>query len=117
VLLYEQLNATAFVASPYRRPIVGWMSDLDAMTPDDVREFYRQWYVPANAAVVVAGDVDVAQVRALAEKYYGAHPRARRAARKPRTEPVQAGMRRIESRRRPSRPMWRWRSRCRCCAA
>jgi zinc protease len=95
-LLYEQLNATAFVASPYRRPIVGWMSDLDAMTPDDARAFYRQWYTPANAAVVVAGDVDVAQVRALAEKYYGVIPARAVPARKPRTEPVQAGIRRIE---------------------
>jgi zinc protease len=41
-LLYEQLNATAFTASPYRRPVVGWMSDLDAMTPEDARAFYRQ---------------------------------------------------------------------------
>jgi zinc protease len=66
-LLYEALNATTFVASPYRRPIVGWMNDLEAMTPADVRDFHRRWYVPANAAVVVAGDVDVAQVRQWAE--------------------------------------------------
>ncbi len=94
--LYESLNAAVFVASPYRRPIVGWMNDLDAMTPADVREFYRHWYVPANAALVVAGDVDLAQVRAWAEKYYG--PVAARAvpARKPRLEPAQIGMRRID---------------------
>ncbi|WP_040330863.1 M16 family metallopeptidase, partial [Acidovorax delafieldii] len=67
-VLAEQLFATTYVASPYRRPVVGWMSDLDAMTPDDVRNFHRRWYVPGNAAVVVAGDVDVARVRALAEK-------------------------------------------------
>jgi zinc protease len=40
------------------------VSDLDAMTSADLRSFYRQWYVPGNAAVVIAGDVDVAQVRA-----------------------------------------------------
>ncbi len=95
-LLYEQLNAAAFVASPYRRPIVGWMSDLDAMTPDDARAFFRQWYTPANAAVVVAGDVDVAEVRRLAEKYYGPIPARAVPQRKPRTEPLQAGVRRIE---------------------
>ena len=55
-LLYENLNASAFHASPYRRPVVGWMSDLDAMTPGDARAFWQRWYVPANAAVVVAGD-------------------------------------------------------------
>jgi zinc protease len=84
------------VASPYRRPIVGWMNDLEAMTPDDVRAFHRRWYVPANAAVVVAGDVDVAQVRQWAEQTYGAIAAAPLPARKPRLEPPQAGMRRID---------------------
>ena len=94
--LYESLSAAVFVASPYRRPIVGWMNDLDAMAPDDVRAFYRRWYVPANAAVVVAGDVDVAQVRQLAEKYYGAIASRAVPARKPRLEPQQAGVRRLD---------------------
>jgi len=94
-LLNEALNATAFVASPYRRPIVGWMSDLQSLTPADARDFYQRWYVPANAAVVVAGDVDVAQVRALAEKYYGSLPAGTLAARKPRVEPQQAGIKRL----------------------
>ncbi|MBY0453356.1 MAG: insulinase family protein [Burkholderiaceae bacterium] len=94
-VLAEQLHAVAFNASPYRRPIIGWMNDLDAMTPADVRQFHRQWYVPANAAVVVVGDVDVQQVRALAEKTYGRIPARAVPARKPRTEPVQMGLRRI----------------------
>ena len=93
--LFEQLMATTFVASPYRRPIVGWMSDLDAMTPEDVRAFHRQWYVPINAAVVVAGDVDPEQVRVLAEKYYGAIRPGALPQRKPRAEPEQMGLRRI----------------------
>ncbi len=91
--LYEQANAVTFLASPYRRPIVGWMSDLDAMTPADVRSFYQRWYVPANAAVVVAGDVDVAKVKKLAEKYYGVIPERPVPVRKPRTEPEQKGLR------------------------
>jgi zinc protease len=94
--LYEMLNAVAFVASPYRRPIVGWMDDLDAMTADDVRAFHRRWYVPANAAVVVAGDVDVRLVRQWAEQTYGAIPAAALAQRKPRNEPPQSGLRRVE---------------------
>ncbi|NMM77708.1 peptidase M16 [Acidovorax sp. SRB_14] len=94
-LLIEQLNAIAFIASPYRRPVVGWMSDLDAMTPQDVRQFHRQWYVPANAVVVVAGDVDAQRVHALAERTYGRIPARAVPARKPRTEPAQLGVRRI----------------------
>ena len=69
--LYEQQMAAAFVASPYHRPVIGWMGDLDSMTADDVRAFRQSWYVPANAAVVVAGDVDPAAVLALAQKTYG----------------------------------------------
>ena len=95
MLMYEQLNATQFVASPYRRPVVGWMNDLDAMTPQDARDFYRRWYVPANAAVVVVGDVDVAEVRRLAETSYGQIPTGLVPARKPREEPVQTGTRRV----------------------
>lgn len=95
-LLGEQQNAAVFIASPYHRPIVGWMSDLDAMTPNDVRQFHQRWYVPANAALVVAGDVDVAQVRAVAEKYYGSIPARAVPTRKPRIEPEQRGLRRVE---------------------
>jgi zinc protease len=95
-LLWEALNASVFQASPYRRPVVGWMSDLEAMAAQDVREFHRRWYAPANAAIVVAGDVDPAQVRRLAEKYYGRIPARAVPARKPRSEPQQAGLRRIE---------------------
>ena len=95
-LLYETLMATAYMASPYRRPIVGWMSDLDAMTPDDARDFYKQWYVPANAVVVVVGDVEPAQVKRLADQTYGKIPARAVPARKPRVEPQQVGQRRVE---------------------
>jgi zinc protease len=95
-LLFEQLSAVLYQASPYRRPIVGWMNDLDAMTPGDAREFYRRWYVPANAAVIVAGDVDPVQVRRLVEKHYGRIPARALPPRKPREEPAQNGIRRME---------------------
>jgi zinc protease len=95
-LLHEALSATALTASPYRRPIVGWMSDLEAMTAQDARDFYRRWYVPGNAVVVVAGDVDPLQVKVLAEKYYGAIPARAVPERKPQQEPAQQGVRRFE---------------------
>lgn len=94
--LFEQLSGVVYQASPYRRPVVGWMSDLDAMTPADAREFYRRWYVPANAAVIIAGDVDPAQVRRLVDKYYGSIPARAVPPRKPRDEPPQNGIRRME---------------------
>ncbi|MCK9213477.1 MAG: insulinase family protein [Rhodoferax sp.] len=94
-LMNEALHAAVFVASPYRRPIVGWMSDLESLKPEDARAYYQRWYVPANAAVVVAGDVDVAEVRRLAEKYYGHIPARALPERKPRVEPVQTGLKRL----------------------
>ncbi|MES2943579.1 MAG: pitrilysin family protein [Pseudomonadota bacterium] len=95
-LMYEAASAVIFAASPYRRPIVGWMSDLDAMTANDARDFYKRWYVPGNAAVVVAGDVEVAEVRRLAEKYYGSIAARPVPARKPRLEPEQSGIKRLD---------------------
>lgn len=95
-VLREQQSAVTFIASPYRRPIVGWMGDLDSLTPEDARAFYKRWYVPANAAVVVAGDVDPQEVLAMARKYYGNIPARAVPVRKPREEPVQQGERRIK---------------------
>jgi len=95
-MLMEQLMATVFQASPYHRPVVGWMGDLHSMTPDDVRSFWRQWYVPANAAIVIAGDVDPEQVKVWAEATYGQIPARAVPVRKPRAEPAQIGVRRIE---------------------
>ena len=95
-MLFEQLSATVFQSNPYRRPVVGWMSDLNAMTPDDVREFHAKWYVPGNAAIVIAGDVDVEKVKAWAEETYGQIPVRPVATSKPREETQQLGLRRIE---------------------
>ncbi len=100
--LYEMATAAMFLASPYRRPIIGWMNDIESLTPQEVRDFHARWYVPANAAVVVAGDVDVDQVRRWAEALYGAIPARAVPARKPRIEPPQTGPRRVEHRARAS---------------
>lgn len=94
--LYEQLNAMVYEESPYHHPVVGWMNDLDALAAQDVRDFYKRWYVPANAAVVIAGDVDPAQVRKLVDKYYGSIPASPVPARRLREDPVQKGTRRLE---------------------
>jgi zinc protease len=96
--MFEALSAMVFQASPYRRPVVGWMSDLEAMTPQDVRDFYQRWYTPSNAALVIAGDVDALQVHAMAERIYGRIPARTVPPRKPREEPPQAGPRRLDYR-------------------
>ena len=93
--MFEAMNAMVFQTSPYRRPVVGWMNDLDAMTPQDARDFFHRWYTPANAAVVIAGDVDAAQVHALAERIYGSIPARPVPARKPREEAEQQGERQM----------------------
>ena len=95
-VLGEQQRAVTFIASPYRRPVIGWMGDLEALTAHDAREFYKTWYTPANAAVVVVGDVDPQAVLALANKHYGGIKMHAVPERKPRPEPVQIGQRRIE---------------------
>lgn len=93
--LYEQLESTQFLASPYRRPIIGWMNDLDNMQPQNARDFYQAWYAPNNAILVVVGDVNPEQVLALAQTNYGDLPQKVLPVRKPRLEPEQKGIRRV----------------------
>lgn len=93
--LFEQMNATAFQAHPYRRPIIGWMSDLENMTAADAKAWYDTWYVPNNAYVVVSGDVDHEQVFALAREHYGKLEGRALPPRKSQVEPRQEGPRRI----------------------
>ncbi len=94
-LLDESLMATAFSAHPYKWPTIGWISDLQNMTWRDALAWYRSWYAPNNATVVVVGDVDPEQVIAWAKRYYG--PLARRSIpeRKSQSEPAQRGMKRV----------------------
>ena len=93
--LFEQMNAAAFQTHPYRRPIIGWMNDLERMTAADAKAWYDTWYVPNNAYMVVTGDVDHNAVFALAEKYYGPLEGRPLPARKIQSEPLQEGPRRI----------------------
>lgn len=94
-IVYEQLVATAFGTHPYRRPVIGWMNDLENMQPDDARAWYKRWYGPNNATLVIVGDVEANNVFALAQKYFGPLPAKPLPARKPQTEPEQRGIKRI----------------------
>lgn len=60
---------------PYHWPVIGSMADLTAATPADVTDFFRTYYTPNNASLVVAGDIDLAETRRLVERYYGDIPR------------------------------------------
>jgi zinc protease len=73
-LLDEQRNAMLFLSNHYRLPAIGWLTEMRSLGADDARGFYATWYAPNNAVLVIAGDVDVARIRALAETYYGPIP-------------------------------------------
>ena len=94
-LVYEQLLATTFEAHPYRRPIIGWMNDLENMRADDAAQWYRTWYAPNNATLVVVGDVKPNEVFNLAQRYFGAIKPKVLPIRKPQEEPQQTGIRRV----------------------
>lgn len=94
-LVFEQLMAVAYLAHPYRRPVIGWMSDLESMTVRDVRDWYHRWYAPNNATLVVVGDVKAEEVFKLAQRHYGKYKPTALPARKPQQEPAQRGVRRV----------------------
>lgn len=94
-LVYEQLNAHAFVNSPYHHPVIGWMNDLEHLTIEDLRQWYQRWYAPNNATLVVAGDVQPQAVFALAEKYFAGINSRPVKMNKPRIERPQTGTRRV----------------------
>src|SRR5712675_576884 len=73
-LLDQELTATAFKAHPYRHPTIGWLSDLQTMTRDDLYGYYRSYYVPNNATLVVVGDVDTDEVLRRVEHHFGRIP-------------------------------------------
>jgi zinc protease len=103
--LHEQVQATAFVAHPYRIPTIGWPSDIKAWTLGDLQNFYHTWYAPNNCTLVLVGDVEPAQVFALVEKYYGAIARGPATAPVRTVEPEQTGERRLVVERSGQNPL------------
>jgi zinc protease len=94
-LVHEAQNATAFEANPYRRPVIGWMDDLEHMTWQDARTWYQHWYVPNDAYLLVVGDVDHEQVFREAARTYGRVKARALPERKPQNEPEQTGIKRV----------------------
>ena len=94
-LVYERMNAVAFQEHPYRRPVIGWMNDLEHMTWKDAENWYRRWYTPNNATLVVVGDVDHQAIFRLAEKTYGIIKARALPERRIQSEPKQLGIKRL----------------------
>jgi zinc protease len=94
--LGEQMDAALFLNHPYGRPVIGWRHEIEQLDREGALEFYRRFYTPNNAIVVIAGDVTPEEVRALAQETYGKVPRV--ADIKPRLrpqEPVQEAPRTV----------------------
>ncbi len=94
-LLEEKLMAAAYQEHPYQHPVIGWMNDIEAMTALDAQEWYKTWYAPNNAVLVIAGDVQAKEVFAMAQLYYGKIPAHKLPVRRNFSEPAQEGIKRI----------------------
>jgi zinc protease len=96
-LLDEQMNAALYLNHPYGTPVIGWEHEMAKLSREDAMRFYRRYYAPNNAIVVVAGDVTAEEVKKLAEETYGkvpANPEVH--VRKRPEEPPEIASRRLE---------------------
>jgi zinc protease len=98
-VLSEQLSAAAFTAHPYQWPVVGWMSDIEAWTLDDLKRHFKMGYSPSNATMVVSGDVTFDEIVALAQKYIEPIPSNPPPPKVMTKEPEQLGERRVAVRK------------------
>ncbi len=94
-VLYDSFMATAYTASMYGVPVVGWASDVSMITRKDLQNYYDSYYTPNNAVGLFAGDITVEEVKKLAEKYFGPIPRGADLPALTTREPEQQGERRV----------------------
>ena len=94
-LLDQELTASAFRAHSYRHPTIGWLADLQSMTRDDLYGYYRRFYVPNNATLVIVGDVDTKEAMRKAVHHFGRIAPGAVTRRPATTEPEQLGERRV----------------------
>jgi len=101
-LMWEQLNAAAYIAHPYQWPVIGWRSDIENWRQEDVEAFHAAWYAPGNATMIVVGAFDPDEIIALLDEKIASIP-AREIPRDVVTvEPQQTGERRVELRKEAS---------------
>jgi zinc protease len=94
-LVFEEVVSTAFKNHPYRWPIIGWMQDLKNITRNDLWEYYRTHYVPNNAMIIIAGNIDRDSLLTLIKKHFGSIPKGPEVKDITIEEPEQRGERRV----------------------
>ena len=103
-LLYTAVMATAFQAHPYRWPVLGWRADVENVSRDEMFSYYRNYYVPNNAILVLVGDFDTNKAMALVRRHFGKIPARPVRKRYITPEPPQRGERRVVVRREGTTP-------------
>jgi len=93
--LREQMQATAFVAHPYQFPVIGWPSDIESWTEEQLRSYYETYYAPNNRTIVFVGDVTPKEIFRLAAEHFAPIPAQAPPPEVTTVEPAQAGERRI----------------------
>jgi zinc protease len=106
-LLDIDVTAAAFRVHPYQHPTIGWLRDLEAMTRDDLYGHYRRYYLPANATLVVVGDVAMDDVLKRAEQHFGPIEAGAPPTRPRYVEPIQLAERRVHFRKPGTTAYWR----------
>jgi len=106
-LLDTEVTATAFKVHPYHHPTIGWQSDLETMTREDLYGHYRRYYVPSNATLVIVGDVDTDDVLKRVEKNFGTISPGAPPARVKQVEPQQQAERRVVLRKEGTTAYWK----------
>jgi predicted Zn-dependent peptidase len=94
-LLYEMFMGTAFLAHPYKNPVVGWASDINSVTLEEAAAFKKKYYTPNNCVLAIVGDVWPEKAFPLIERYFGAIPRGDDPPALRTVEPKQLGERRV----------------------
>lgn len=95
-LTFERYLATAHLSDPYEHPVIGWMSDLYQMQVTDLKDWYQRYYAPDNATLVVVGDVNPNEIKALAQKYFGSITKKANYIRRNQKEPPALGIKTVK---------------------
>ncbi|WP_434777409.1 M16 family metallopeptidase [Neisseria sp. Ec49-e6-T10] len=95
-LLYDALYTNAFVANPIRNPVIGWMDDLEHLQANQLRAWYKQWYAPNNATIIIVGDVKVDETLNTVKKLFGGLKAQPLPTRQLTKEPKQTGVKRVQ---------------------